>query len=80
MENGALCTLSEKKLEDENIPYIYVDSTLKALRDIAEFYLQQLDVKVVGVTGSVGKTSTKEIIASVLSTKYKTLKTDGNFN
>lgn len=78
-EMGALVTLSEKKL-DEEFPYVLVDSSLQALKDLAEFYLQQLQIPVVGVTGSVGKTSTKEMIASVLEQKYNTLKTDGNFN
>lgn len=76
---GAMCVLSEHK-SDINRPYIYVESTLKALRDIALFYRQNLDIKVIGITGSVGKTSTKEMIASVLSEKYSVLKTEGNFN
>lgn len=78
-EKGALFTLSERPL-DLDVPYVLVESSLQALKDIAAFYLEQLDIPVVGVTGSVGKTSTKEIIASVLSQKYNTLKTDGNFN
>lgn len=60
--------------------YILVESSLQAIKDIAEFYRKQLDMKVVGITGSVGKTSTKEMIASVLSEKYRVLKTLGNFN
>ncbi len=76
---GALVSLSEKKL-DGNYPYILVEYSLQALKDLAEFYLQQLQIPVVGVTGSVGKTSTKEMIASVLNQKFHTLKTDGNFN
>ena len=79
MANGALCTLSERKL-DTNHPYILVDSSEQALKDIAEHYRKALDIKVVGITGSVGKTSTKEMIASVLSQKYNVLKTAGNFN
>lgn len=79
-EQGALCTLSERELENSAYPYIQVESSLQALKDIAEFYLEQLDTKVVGVTGSVGKTSTKEMIASVLEQSFKILKTDGNFN
>ena len=55
-------------------------SSLQAVKDIAEFYLKQLDIPVVGITGSVGKTSTKEMIAAVLEQKYKVLKTKGNFN
>lgn len=76
---GALVTLSEKKL-DSGFPYVLVESSLQALKDLAEFYLEQLAIPVVGITGSVGKTSTKEMIASVLAQKYCTLKTDGNFN
>ncbi|MDD3796611.1 MAG: UDP-N-acetylmuramoyl-tripeptide--D-alanyl-D-alanine ligase [Lachnospiraceae bacterium] len=60
--------------------WIRVISTLQALKDIAEYYLMQLNIPVVGITGSVGKTSTKEMVASVLSQKYRTLKTQGNFN
>ena len=78
-EKGALCTLSEKKLDIEQ-PYILVENSGQALKDIAEFYREQLDCQIIGITGSVGKTSTKEIIASVLSEKYKVLKTEGNFN
>ena len=77
---GALCVLCEKEPEEEKGAYIRVGSTLKALMAIAEFYRKQLAVKVVGITGSVGKTSTKEMIASVLSERYRVLKTPGNFN
>ena len=80
MEAGALATLSERSLEDAAYPYIMVESSLQAVKDIAEFYLEQLQIPVVGITGSVGKTSTKEVIASVLKEKYRTLKTLGNFN
>ena len=80
MEAGALATLSERTLEGADHPYIQVGSSLQAVKDIAEFYLEQLDIPVVGITGSVGKTSTKETIASVLAQKYCVLKTDANFN
>ena len=66
MSKGALVTLSERVLENADYPYIKVESTLQAVKDIAEFYLKQLNIPVVGITGSVGKTSTKEVIASVL--------------
>ena len=79
MEAGALATLSERVLEQADFPYIVVESSLQAVKDIAEFYLKQLEIPVVGITGSVCKTSTKEVIASVLSQKYRTLKTQGNF-
>ena len=80
MEKGALCTLSEQPLENAAHPYILVKSCKQALKDLAEHYRKSLDIKVVGITGSVGKTSTKEMIASVLSQKYNVLKTAGNFN
>jgi UDP-N-acetylmuramoyl-tripeptide--D-alanyl-D-alanine ligase len=77
---GALAVLSEHTLENPQGPYILVDSTTEAMKKIAAFYRTQLSCKVVGITGSVGKTSTKEMIASVLSEKYEVLKTEGNFN
>lgn len=79
MEAGALVTLSEKEL-DLDVPYIMVDSCPQALKDLASFYRDQLDCTIVGITGSVGKTSTKEMIAAVLGQKFKVQKTAGNFN
>lgn len=78
-EQGALAALSEHPLETSN-PYILVDSCEQALKDIAAFYLDVLNIPVVGITGSVGKTSTKETIASILAQKYCVLKTEGNYN
>ena len=80
MEKGALCSVSEQDLGDVDYPYIRVASCEQARKDIAEHYRRSLDIKVVGISGSVGKTSTKEMIASVLSQKYSVLKTEGNFN
>ena len=77
---GALGVVCERLPENAAGPCILVEDSLKALRQIAEFYRSQLPVKVVGITGSVGKTSTKEMIASVLSQKLNVLKTKGNFN
>lgn len=79
-ENGAAAVLSEIKLQDPDGPYILVESTPRALKDIAEYYRSVLTIPVVGIAGSVGKTSTKEMIASVLSRKFEVLKTEGNFN
>ena len=79
LSKGALCCISEKEIEGCD-RVIVVESTAKALRDLAKYYLEQLDIKVVGITGSVGKTSTKEMIASVLSSRFKIHKTAGNFN
>lgn len=80
VDSGALCTLSEHLLPDASHPYILVASCQQALKDMAEFYRTSLGVKVIGITGSVGKTSTKEMIASVLEQKFHVLKTEGNFN
>lgn len=79
-EKGAVCCLGEQPPVCEDRSYIQVDSTFQALKDIAEYYRSTLEIPVVGITGSVGKTSTKEMIASVLGVKFNTLKTAGNFN
>lgn len=79
--DGAAAAIVEQKPDDDiTAPYILVESTTEALRRLAEYYRSVLDIKVVGITGSVGKTSTKEFIASVLSEHYSVLKTAGNFN
>lgn len=80
LKKGALCVISEKQPVTEQGNYIVVEDTIQALGAIAGYYREQLGIPVVGVTGSVGKTSTKEMIASVLAQKYRTLKTAGNFN
>lgn len=61
-------------------PLIKVADTTRALQDLAAYYLQQFSVPVIAVTGSTGKTTTKDFIASVVGQRYKTLKTQGNFN
>lgn len=79
-ELGALGVICEREPEDCRIPYILVEDSLTAFRRIAAFYRQQLSIPVIGITGSVGKTSTKEFIASVLSQRYRVCKTQKNFN
>lgn len=78
-ERGAACRLSERELED-GYPYVLVDSTLKALRDLAEWYRGLFKIPVIGVIGSVGKTTAKELIAAVLSREKYVLKTPANLN
>ena len=80
MDKGALATLSERELGPQPYPYIRVMSCLRAVRYMAEEYLKELKIPVVGVTGSVGKTSTKEVVAAVLARKFRVLKTQGNHN
>lgn len=80
-ENGASAALCTHIPEDvKEGAFIVVEDTVKALQDLAEWYRQTLDVKVVGISGSVGKTSTKEMMAAVLSEKFHVLKTKGNLN
>ena len=76
-EAGALATLSERKTDH---PYIEVRDTAEAFKDIAEYYKSLLDIRTVGITGSVGKTTTKEMIASVLNQSFNTIYTQGNLN
>lgn len=76
---GCLCM----RLPEHMIPgkfYILVKDTQKALGDLAQYYRRKFDIPYIAVTGSVGKTTTKEMIATVLGEKYKVLKTEGNFN
>lgn len=78
---GALATLTEETtIRDEGLIHIFVASTQKALLDLAAYYRSLFDIPVIAVTGSVGKTSTKDMIAAVLSAKFNVLKTQGNFN
>ncbi|MBR6337126.1 MAG: UDP-N-acetylmuramoyl-tripeptide--D-alanyl-D-alanine ligase [Ruminococcus sp.] len=77
-ELGAEAVITERPIE--NAKCIVVDSTRRALLNLASHYRNKFKIPLVGVTGSVGKTSTKEMIASVLSQGYKTLKTEGNHN
>ncbi len=85
IKNGAIATLWEEGKElpagiEEDFPVFYVADTLKALEKLSSLYLNQVAPKVIGVTGSNGKTSTKDLIESVLATQFKTHKTAGNYN
>lgn len=81
LDKGAAGVLTQKDTE----PYgskciIKVQDTLKALGDITAYYRQKFSIPFIGITGSVGKTGTKDMIAEVLSRKYNVLKTEGNYN
>jgi UDP-N-acetylmuramoyl-tripeptide--D-alanyl-D-alanine ligase len=79
-EKGAVCAVTEKTLHT-GFPYILVEDAQQALLALAAHYRGLFPrVKVIGITGSAGKTTTKDIIASVLAQQYKTKKTMGNFN
>lgn len=79
-EKGAMAVLCDHDLGKTTGPYIVVKETQQALKDLAAFYREQMDAYVIGIVGSVGKTSTKEMVASVLSRHFSLWKTQGNFN
>lgn len=78
--NGASAVLTHRPEETYPVPSILVEDTRQALLDLAGGYRDRFDCPVIGVTGSVGKTTTKEMIWSVLSQRFDTLKTEGNLN
>ncbi|MDN5415393.1 MAG: UDP-N-acetylmuramoyl-tripeptide--D-alanyl-D-alanine ligase, partial [Lactococcus raffinolactis] len=77
IENGAVVTLSEQEVA---VPHILVDNTEQAFQDLARYYLAKTAVDVIAITGSNGKTTTKDMTAQILATTYKTYKTQGNYN
>ncbi len=80
-EQGASASLtSTGEVTDETKAHILVENTVKAIGDLASYYRNKFHIPVVGITGSVGKTSTKEMIAAALSAKFNVLKTAGNQN
>ena len=79
-QTGAQAIISEKDVNYEDKIVIKVKDTHQALKDMARYLRNHRPVKVVGVTGSVGKTSTRDMVYSVVKQKYKTLKTEGNYN
>ena len=87
LENGAkVCILENIEIPEHIIErykdrtIIKVKNTIKAIQEIATYKREMYNIPVIAVTGSVGKTSTKDILASVISKKYKVLKTQGNLN
>ncbi len=78
---GAVCCIVNSDFENpDNLCTIAVEDTYAALRNIAAYYRSRFSLPSVAITGSVGKTSTKDMIAEVLNQHYKVLKTEGNFN
>ena len=79
VKEGAAAVLC-RKAPDADVPYILVDDTKAAYQKLAAYYRQKTGVKVVGITGSVGKTTTKDFTYLCFSAKYNTFKTQGNLN
>ena len=75
---GAAATLSEHPVAEG--AYILVDDVLTDFQRLAQYYLEKMQVDVLAVTGSNGKTTTKDMLAQLLATSYKTYKTQGNYN
>ncbi len=84
IDQGAVACLWQQDHEQEapknQIEVIYVEDTLLALQELAHYYRHLIDPIVIGVTGSNGKTTTKDMLESVLTTKYHVHKTQGNYN
>lgn len=81
LQAGAVACVSEREpVSDEEKPCIVVESSLKATGALAAWHRSRFDIPVIGITGSVGKTTTKEMIAAVLSRRFNTHKTEKNFN
>ena len=76
---GCFCARLPARLRDDKA-YILVEDTKRALRDLAAWYRNQFDIPIVQITGSMGKTTYKELLSGILSQRYRTLKTPGNLN
>ena len=79
-ELGAVCCLAEYAPEGVSGSVIVVPDVAQAMKDLAEAYRKRFDIPVIGIAGSVGKTTAKEMVAAVLSSKYNVLKTEKNLN
>lgn len=81
LKKGCVACISEREpVDDSEMPCIVVESSLKATGALAGWHRSRFDIPVIGITGSVGKTTTKEMVASVLSKAFVTHKTEKNFN
>jgi len=82
VKNGAISILVSDVPEKyiNGVVYIKVNNTIEGLQNLASAYRLKFNIPIVAITGSVGKTTTKDMISSVLATKYNVLKTEGNFN
>jgi len=80
LEKGAKFVVTENKNLPESINIIVVDNVLETLQQLAAYHRRLLNIPVIGITGTNGKTTTKELISSVLSKKYNTAFTQGNLN
>ncbi|HAK74292.1 MAG TPA: UDP-N-acetylmuramoyl-tripeptide--D-alanyl-D-alanine ligase, partial [Sporomusaceae bacterium] len=82
IEKGAAGVVISKQVValPEGIAVIVVENTLKALQDLAQFHRRRFQIPVIAITGSNGKTTTKDLTAAILASKLRVLKTEANFN
>ncbi|MEL7001404.1 MAG: UDP-N-acetylmuramoyl-tripeptide--D-alanyl-D-alanine ligase [Bacteroidota bacterium] len=80
LDKGAIAAVIDDPAYKNDDRFILVDDALSALQELAQYHRQQLSIPIIGLTGSNGKTTTKELINAVLATKYKVLATAGNLN
>ncbi len=80
LEKGACCAVVNRTVEEEDPRLVKVDDTLGALQELAAFHRRKLTIPVIGLTGTNGKTTTKELIRAVLGAKYRVAATQGNLN
>lgn len=81
LQNGArYVVVDDKKLAKDKEDYILVKNVLETLQNLAKFHRNYLQIPILAITGSNGKTTTKELVHSVLSRKFKTIATKGNLN
>lgn len=80
LEKGAAFAVVDEKPDADDARLLLVENVLKALQDLAHHHRMQYDIPVIAITGSNGKTTTKELVTTVCRTRYKTLATEGNLN
>lgn len=80
LEAGACCAVVSDTVEADDPRLVKVPDTLKTLQELAAYHRQQLDIPVIGLTGTNGKTTTKELIRTALAAKYRVYATEGNLN
>jgi UDP-N-acetylmuramoyl-tripeptide--D-alanyl-D-alanine ligase len=80
LESGAICAVVDDEKYAINDKTLLVEDTLKALQDLANFHRKQLKIPIIAITGSNGKTTTKELIKTVLDQKFQCQATEGNLN
>ena len=80
IQEGCSYAVIDEKEFQKNEQYILVNDVLESLQKLSNYHRQQLDCSVIGITGTNGKTTTKELIYAVLNTQYKTNATQGNLN